>query len=273
MGETKFSGHNSREHVSIVGNVKNYSDGKVIILIIGDNEKSVFVSPRDDGYFSQQILIDNTFEPGFHSIIAKHDNKIIGIDEILIEDSNSISINPGVTEVHVTRDSMINSGGSVALSLKGEIPNAPASNLQLLDVVVISPDGTSQSFKITPHQLGTFSHKLWITDLFEIGEYEIIYKYENNEISSLSMFIDPVSEKWIQTHTERWLYGEISEKQYVKKLQEMTKGLIHIKNIHNSNNSLPGWFENAAYSWVDGKTDFDSIKNTLQYLVNTGILW
>jgi hypothetical protein len=270
LGDKIFENNNFYDYLELEGNVTDYTNGK-IILTIPESEYIVSVFPNYYGDFSKQILFDKKLEKGFHSIVAKYNGKVVGTDEFLIAGQNTVSPTPGISDIHIGIDEIIDSGGTVSLSLNGVIPNFVMSDVKMAEIIMTSDDST-QIFSSEPIGIGIFQHHLRITDEFDVGKYDVICKYDGVEFGSVSVYVDQVNMDWIKDHTKRWLDGNISDAQYMEKLSVMKRGLI-IDGDDITNNSLPSWFENTTQMWIDGNTSNDSFVDTIQYMVNNGIIW
>ncbi len=146
-----------------------------------------------------------------------------------------------------------------------------------LSVVIISPDGTSQSFGSVLSNSGSYRSIISINDDSLPGLYEVKLSHNNSDVGVVSFVVsNPIIPDWIKDNAKLWSSTSIPDSEFIDGIDYLIEEkLITINSAERSFASvsaIPDWFKNNAKWWTDNQISDEDFSKSVQYLVKKGII-
>ncbi len=115
------------------------------------------------------------------------------------------------------------------------------------------------------------------TDKLDGAKYTLKLVYGlPTQIASTSFDLKDASERkipgWIKTEAKMWSSNVISDGEFIKTIQYLSKENIIDSQMQNGQKVIPGWIKTNASWWTDDLISDTEFASALEYLVNAGII-
>jgi len=273
----KVEYHLRSNHITFFGTVADDDLGKVTVTIIKYDGSTVKLYPKTlrDNSFSGTANIDDQWPPGSYEIIAKQGNHEIGHTEFLITTTEQIPVYLDDKAI-ISEDMFLHSKG-VELSIKGK----PLS-IEKIKINLEGPDGSVKQLiqsSTTPVSNGgqivftDFTKRISVDKDWVAGTYKATAIQDNSNLGTALIQITPFSPLWLQDQTKLWLDDDITDWQYKNRLRTIAEhGILTLPDSSDASTDFPGWLKLSAEMYVNEETPQSAYLNSLQYLVDSGLL-
>jgi len=278
LSDKKIEYHLRTNHITFFGTVADKNLGKVLITTTKHDGSTVKSYPtlKRDNSFSSTINIDDSWSPGFYEVIATQGDHEVSRTEFLLTATmqKTVSIND---ETSISEDMFLDSKG-IELSINGKSLFGETIHIDL-----VTPDGNSKTFVTSASSkpimagdklmYGDFKKKIPVTTDWFAGTYKATATQNNIDLGTALIHIIPFSPTWLQDHTKHWVEDEITDWQYKNRIRTLAEhGILYLPDESDASTDFPPWLRTAATLYADGETPQSSYLNSLQYLVDSGLL-
>jgi hypothetical protein len=175
--------------------------------------------------------------------------------EFLIATNNYLSLK---SDIIISKNEIIESGGLMMVSLSGSVPNFNPSEMSSVIIEITGID--SQQFLISPKGYGFYLQNFEISD--KIGIYNISANYDGQIIDSFEISVIPADISYVKTHTKSWIDGSMSDYSYLQKASLVLNDNYDIPLDVQS----PEWFVESAQRWLNDSVNDDSFYDMILFL-------
>ena len=166
-------------------------------------------------------------------------------------------------------------GNKEDVILSGSISNFK-SGLPL-DLILIRPDGVSQTFSASLTNNGSYKALFTLNDKSLVGSYQILLTHNKINIGSASFHVAyPGIPDWIKNNAKFWSNGEIPDSEFIDGLENLINGGIiripAVESSHTSQKEIPEWIKTTANWWANNEISDDDFVLSIEYLIKEGVI-
>ena len=158
--------------------------------------------------------------------------------------------------------------------LSGNIPNHRVG--LPLTVILIQPDGVSQTFPASLTAKGDYRGMISINENSLTGYYEIHLSHNDSNVGSTSFLVLHQSvPEGIKNSAKWWSTNLISDSEFRDDLEEIIdQGIIKVPANENSISEIliPEWFKSTASWWSENEISDDEFLTAIEFLAKKGII-
>tara|TARA_B100000029_G_scaffold310851_1_gene303373 strand:- start:341 stop:697 length:357 start_codon:yes stop_codon:yes gene_type:complete len=108
----------------------------------------------------------------------------------------------------------LESGNKVGVKVVGFIKDFDNTNYNSVEFSVLHPDNEIENQAVKPAKWGYYSYEMNVTDKWKKGTYVISAKFDGEKIGHVYLQILDFDINWLKKHTEKWIDGEITQKEF-----------------------------------------------------------
>ena len=269
--------------IQITGTVEDYMRGVAIYLEIskpdGSSEEST-TQASSDGSFSTSILLDANWIEGNYEINGIYQGNNIGTVTFTIIEAAELKLPSfsNIGTIEIEEEEFTVSKDNITVDVSGNIKNYEKGSPITLEIT--KPDGTLELFTISGNKkTGDYVAHLTINDEWSSGNYQIIGKYNDKYIGSVTFVLNKLGiPDWIKNNAGWWAEGLIDDDSFVKGIQFLINaGIMDIPDLPQQSSTvgekaLPNWIRQNAGWWADGMIADEDFIAGIKYLVENGII-
>ena len=118
-----------------------------------------------------------------------------------------------------------------------------------------------------------FTKRIAVDKDWVAGTYKATAIQDNSNLGTALIQITPFSPLWLQDQTKLWLDDDITDWQYKNRLRTIAEhGILTLPDSSDASTDFPGWLKLSAEMYVNEETPQSAYLNSLQYLVDSGLL-